>query len=181
MQTRDTDFAEIEDVFARIEADGRANLEGEGVDPQRILTRRSVGMRYLGQSWQLEVDVPPGLSSREGLESAFYEVHERRFGHRNDAATEVVTFRVAAIGRVDKPDLPAWTVSGDLADAQVGQRAVYFEGWHESVPVYDRSQLPLATEMNGPGVIEESGATTILPPGWRGHVLPTGDIFMERR
>ena len=181
MQTRKSDFAEIDAVFAGIEAEGRANLLAEGVEDGRIVTRRSVGMRYLGQSWQLEVEMPATITDVAALEEAFYDVHERRFGHRSDAATEVVTFRVAAIGRVDKPTLPGWTVTGELADARIGGRAVYFGGWHDDVPVYDRARLPLEREVVGPAVIEESGSTTVLPPGWRCHVLSTGDIFMERR
>ncbi|MCB1738752.1 MAG: hydantoinase/oxoprolinase family protein [Gammaproteobacteria bacterium] len=181
MQTRNADFADIENVFAEIEQEGRANLIAEGVDADQIFTTRAVGMRYLGQSWQLEVDVPSTITTRDALEAAFHDVHERRFGHRSDAATEVVTFRVAAIGRVSKPALPAWPVSGELADARIASRAVYFGGWHQDVPVYDRVRLPRDREVVGPAVIEESGSTTILPPLWRCHVLSSGDIFMERR
>ena len=34
----------------------------EGVDPSRISMRRAIGMRYLGQSWELEVDLPAALA-----------------------------------------------------------------------------------------------------------------------
>lgn len=181
MQTRSADFSSIDQVFADIEQEGRAALANEGVDPASVVTRRSAGMRYLGQSWQLEVDVPEGIGDRDALETAFYDVHERRFGHRSDAATEIVTFRVAAIGRVEKPELPPWNVKGELADAQVASRSVYFDGWHQDVPVYERSRLPVEREFSGPAVIEENGSTTILPPGWHAHVLSSGDVFMERR
>ena len=181
MQTRRVDFADIETTFAELEAEGRANLLAEGVEPARIETQRSVGMRYLGQSWELEVDVPPEIADREQLEEAFNAVHERRFGHRSDAATEMVNFRVAAIGRVDKPALPAWQVRGELADALAGRRRVYFGGWLDDVPVYERARLPLERELVGPAVVDESGSTTVIPPGWRGHLLATGDLLLERR
>ena len=181
MQTRQVDFAEIAQTFEAIEEQGRANLLAEGVDPSRISMRRAIGMRYLGQSWELEVDLPAELSSREQLEAAFYEVHERRFGHRSDAATEIVNFRVAAIGRVDKPILPSWEVKGDLADAETGRRSVHFQEWIDDVPIYDRARTPLECEIVGPAIIDESGSTTVVPPGWRAHVLATGDLLMERR
>ena len=141
-----------------------------------------VSVDHLGASLiGMTATVTAKITGVAALEEAFYDVHERRFGHRSDAATEVVTFRVAAIGRVDKPTLPGWTVTGELADARIGGRAVYFGGWHDDVPVYDRARLPLEREVVGPAVIEESGSTPVLPPGWRCHVLSTGDIFMERR
>lgn len=181
IQTRGAKFEEIDKIFQEMENEGRANLEREGVGKPSIDTRRSLGMRYLGQSWELEVDLPEGTDSVAAIEAAFEDIHDRRFGHKSGGASEIVNFRIAAIGRVDKPTLPAWTVQGPLSDAEVAQREVYFDGAFVETPVYDRLKLPLETEIHGPAIIDESGSTTIVPPGWRAHVLGFGDLLLERR
>ena len=42
------------------------------------------------------------------------------------------------------------------------------------------TRLPAGGRLAGPAVIEEGGATTVVPPGWRIAVLETGDLLMER-
>ena len=146
----------------------RAQLEAEGVAPENIVVRRSLGMRYLGQSWELDVDIPDDVQSSEAIDAAFHAVHNRRFGHRSAGATEIVTFRIAAIGRVAPLALPTLAGGGDLAAAVVERRSVYFDGSFRDTPVYDRDCIPLEVGIEGPAIIEEAGATTVLPPSWRG-------------
>lgn len=181
LATAEAGYEEIDKVFKTIEADGHASLLGEGVAPEDIVMRRSLGMRYLGQSWELDVDIPQTVHAAEDVDSAFHEVHDRRFGHRSEGTTEIVNFRLAAIGRGTKPTLPAWTVQGDLAQAITEWREVYFEGAFARTPIYDRARLPLGVEFEGPAILEEDGATTVVPPGWRGHVLEFGDLMLEWR
>jgi N-methylhydantoinase A len=105
-------------------------------------------------------------------------VHDRRFGHRSGGPTEIVKFKVAAIGLVGKPTLPAWRGGARLQDALVGRRSVYFDGAFVDVAVYHRDRLPRGQIVEGPTVIEESGSTTILPRGWRAQVLDRGDLLL---
>lgn len=180
LQLRRDPFDRVESTFAEMEARARENLEREGVPGNVIEMRRALGMRYLGQSWELDVDVPPTIRTREDLEQAFSDVHERRFGHKSGAASEIVSFRLSAIGRVTRPELAAWTVHGEPGAAQRGRRQVYFGDACHEVPIYDRARLPLERPFHGPAIIEESGSTTVLPPGWRAHVLALGDLYLAK-
>ena len=179
LQLRRDPFEQVAATFAEMEARARSGLEREGVANNAIEMRRSVGMRYLGQSWELEVDVAPSIQSREALEEAFSDVHDKRFGHRSNSASEIVNFRIAAIGRVSKPELMAWSVHGEIEQAQIARRDVFFGDRFFDVPVYERTRLPLERQIHGPAVIEESGSTTILPPSWRAHVLALGELYLE--
>ena len=152
--------------FEAMEANARAGLLAEDVAESDIDLRRSAGMRYLGQSWELAVDVTPAMSSAEELVAAFTEVHERRFGHRGGGAVEVVNFRVAAIGQVEKPTLPELTAGPPRESARAGSREVYFGGSSIPTPVYLRNDFVLNQEIRGPAIIEESGSTTVVPPDW---------------
>jgi len=180
VQLRHASWEEVDAAFAALEREAVANLLEEGVPQRAIRTRRSAGMRYLGQSWELAIDLPPEARSIPALEAAFAEVHDRRFGHKAGGAVEIVTFRLAAIGESAKPALPRWPVEGELADAGTGARPVYFDGAFVETPVYDRERLPRAARIAGPAVIEESGSTTVVAPGWRAEVLEHGDLLLER-
>ena len=180
MQTREVKQGDIETLFASMEAEGREALAAEGVPPADIETRRSLGIRYLGQSWELEVDVPEGVRTGEDIEAAFGEVHDRRFGHRSGGATEIVNFRVATIGRTARPPLPLWSTEGLLADALRETREVWFDGRFLDTPVYERERLPANAVLEGAAIVEESGSTTVIPPGWRASVLTHGDLLLIR-
>ena len=173
-------FAEIAGEFDRLEGEARRSLEAEGVAPGDFSSRRALGMRYLGQSWEVDVDAPPEMATVDALEAAFHDTHERRFGHRNDGDTEVVSFRLTGIGRASKPAFGAWSVPGEAADARLETRPVFFGGRFFDTPVLERSRLPAGTTGAGPAILEEEGATTVAPPGWRFRVLDSGDLLMER-
>ena len=173
-------FAEIADELDRLEAEAGRSLESEGVAPESFSSRRALGMRYLGQSWEIDVDVPPDMATVEELEAAFHDTHERRFGYRNDGETEVVSFRLTGIGRGSKPAFGAWHVPGDLVGARVETRTVFFGGRFFDTPVLARGRLPAGASHAGPAIVEEEGATTVVPPEWRFRVLDSGDLLMER-
>lgn len=180
VQVRQSTWREIDGVFRRLEADARQGLVAEGVPEESAQTLRRLGMRYLGQSWELPVEIPPELETIEALEAAFSQVHDRRFGHKASDATEIVNFRVAAVGRVNKPRLPKWPKVRDLASAITEHRQVYFGGRFLDTTIYDRDRLPVGRTIRSPAIIEENGATTVIAPGWQGRVLEYGDILLER-
>jgi len=181
VNTRRGAFAEVQEIFAELEAEARATLEREGIPPDRVELGRALGMRYVGQSWELLVRVPDGADSMTALEEAFHRTHERRYGHATGTAAEIVNFRVTAVGVIAKPSLPRWSVTGHLAEARRAERPVYFEGGFLSVPVYQRDRLPAGGRFAGPAIVEEMGSTTVVPPRWTGTVGAWGELMLERR
>ena len=174
------DWSELDVRFAAIETQARRDLIAEGVAPERIVLSRAAGMRYLGQSWELHVELPASIDSVAEMQTAFADTHDRRFGHRSGGSVEIVNFRVTALGVVDKPNLPLWPKVGSVAHAVLGSRSVWFDGaWHDT-PVHDRTRLPAGARFAGPAVVEEGGATTIIPPGWSATVLDHGELLLER-
>jgi N-methylhydantoinase A len=180
IQLHAADWPEVDRVFRIVEAQARADLLSEGVPADCIDMIRSAGMRYLGQSWELNVDVAPSIASVEQLLATFAGVHDRRFGHRSGGTVEIVNFRVSGVGRVHKPAVPRWTVGGTLDDARTAVRPVYFEGAYRDTPIYARDRLPAGERLRGPALIEESGSTTVLPDGWHARVVEHGEILLER-
>ena len=170
----------LDAVYAEIETQARRDLLAEGVPAERIKLSRAAGMRYLGQSWELQVELPASVDSVAGMQAAFADVHDRRFGHRSSGSVEIVNFRLVARGEVDKPEPPFWPTGGTIADAALGTRPVWFDGEWFDTPVYDRARLPAQARLSGPLVVEEGGATTIVPPHWSAVVLDHGELLLER-
>ena len=70
-------------TFAPMEVQARKDLAEEGIGAGNIELQHMLGMRYLGQSWELPVALPPDAASTEAVIRAFAEVHHKRFGHRS--------------------------------------------------------------------------------------------------
>ncbi|MGQ0543845.1 MAG: hydantoinase/oxoprolinase family protein [Betaproteobacteria bacterium] len=174
------DPAGLERAFAAMETEAHAALEREGMPRERITVRRSAGMRYLGQSWDLVVKLPEKTDLQQ-IEELFHLAHEKRYGYRSADPVEVVSLRVAAIGEVAKPALPEWTQGGALKDALRETRQVYFSGSMKPVPVYLRDKLPRAAKLEGPAIVEEMGAVTVVPPGWRMEAGGLGELHLLRK
>lgn len=181
LATRGAAFADVVDVFRTLEREATAALAAEGIAPEHISTLRSLGMRYVGQAWELLVRVPDEADSMEDLDEAFHRSHERRYGHRNDGAVEIVNFRLTATGATPKPLLPRPQAVGSVAEALRTERPVHFDGGFVTSPVYARERLARGACLSGPAIVEEMGATTVVPPMWSATVGAWGELILERR
>ena len=145
-----------------------------------------VEMRYCGQSHELAVECPPGTLTRDEIEALrrrFHVEHDRSYGHGYpDEATEMVNFRLAALGSIAKPRLreidPA---SGPASDAEKGTRPVWFgtAGDFVATPVYDRSRLAAEYRFEGPAIVEEMDSTTLVLPGYAVTVDRFGNLLIS--
>jgi len=45
--------------------------------------------------------------------------------------------------------------------------------------VFDRESIPIGFEREGPAILAEDHATTVVPPGARFHIRPRGLIEIE--
>src|SRR2546428_13233136 len=90
-----------ESEFMGLEDAATTELRDEGFAPESIQLRRALDLRYLGQGYELTTPIEPGPIDTRAIRAAFDAEHERQVGHAApDRAVEVVSYRVAAIGRV---------------------------------------------------------------------------------
>lgn len=172
-----TRAGDLEEVLARLEALGRAAILAEGIGAADLSFRRSADMRYLGQEYS--INVPLAGSDLTAVSAAFHAAHERRYGHASPGAPiEFVNLRVAAFGALRKFGNPAAEESGK--SPVLGERKVVFAGKTHVTPVVSRDLLPPGYSMRGPLVIEETSATTVVPPGWRASLDPLANLVLGR-
>jgi N-methylhydantoinase A len=172
----EVDDAEVESVFAELERAGREELRREGLADDRIEFVRQIDLRYVGQSYELTIPAGDALLER------FHAEHDRVYGFAAPAEpVELVSLRVASVGRIDKP--PARTLEAGAAPQPKEHRDVYFaetDGYADC-PIYDRYALPAGARLTGPAVIEEFDSTTVVHPGFAVTVDETGNLIIERK
>jgi N-methylhydantoinase A len=85
------------------------------------------------------------------------------------------------VGATPKPSLPRPKSVGAVAEARRTERPVYFDGRFVTTPVYEREELARGARLSGPAIVEEMGATTVIPPSWSAVVGDRGELVLERR
>lgn len=141
-------------------------------------------MRYIGQSFQVDVRLPDAAVEAEdiaAMHDVFHNEHERIYSHSDRAApVEFVDLRMRVRGALSIPE-PASPRTSSVGDAFKGARSMRFQGrLFPKVGVYDRTRLALGEEVKGPGVIEQPDATIVVPPEFVARVGAYGTILMTR-
>lgn len=93
----EVDWARVAAVYGEMAAHATAVLAPAGTDVVR--TRRSADMRYLGQGFEIEVELPDedlGQADVGRLRRAFEETYRATFGRLLDGPAEVVNWRLSA-------------------------------------------------------------------------------------
>jgi N-methylhydantoinase A len=177
-----TDSSLLEREFEAMETCGRSSLQGEGFGDSDIRFQRSLDLRCRGQAFELTIQVEKGESVGSIAERFHQRFHEA-YGHSHpERSVELVNLRLSSCGAVKKPVLAA-TESGRAPSGQPkkGERPVYFQGRIWDTPVYERSFLPSGEILKGPAIVEESGATTVIPPEWVAKVDSYHNLLLSRR
>lgn len=154
----------------------------EGLDPQQVTFVRSADMRYAGQEHTVNVPLSNGSGEdgREEVERRFHELHDQLYTFRLKSPVEFVNFRLTASGSVSKPELPRISADGDARSALKGTRDVDFdELGRTEAQTYERSRLGASAELEGPAVVEEPAASTVIFPGQRLRVDAYGNLIIE--
>jgi N-methylhydantoinase A len=168
----DLKMDQLEAQFRKLEAEGRQALERSGIATDRIVFERSADMRYVGQEHAVAVRMPANVgqeTARQEIKQLFDAAHEQRYSHSApEESADVVSLRVSAIGRLDKPQLPEVPRGGKTPPpgAFRGHRSVIFQGQGQvQAAVFDRAKLLQGNRIEGPAIIEEAASTTVVEPG----------------
>ncbi|MFN8927721.1 MAG: hydantoinase B/oxoprolinase family protein [Rhodospirillales bacterium] len=162
------DAAAVNALLAELEAEGRRRLAAAGVPADAVTVERSADMRLVGQMHDIAVPLPAaalGADALPAVRAGFETVYSARYTAPPEGARiEAINFRVRCAGPT--PDLTLSGAAGgaDAAAACKGTRRAWFgDGWAEAA-VWDRYALRPGDVIEGPAIVEEREATTIVPP-----------------
>ena len=181
------DHARLTALFEDMEAELSAIFERDGVPPEKRRMLREGELRYVGQGYELKVDVPDGPIDEAALEkvwAAFHERHRAEYGHAFEASPiEIVTVKVRGIGEVDKLGTPPEAAASGSADPVGRGRCIFrVEDKLQSfdTPYYERATLPAGQRFHGPAILLQTDSTTVVPPDWSFEVDRFGNVVMTR-
>jgi len=179
MRMRHLDLARANEIFAALERQAADEFAAEGFREPPVV-RRAVDLRYVGQNWELSIELPAGSVTREDfvdVEARFAAEHERFYGyHLPGEELEILTFKLAALGTRHELELPE--VAPGPLPAAIGRRPVVFSGETTPIdtPLYRREELPAEALIRGPALVGQVDATTLLPAGSEARVDEYGNL-----
>ena len=142
------------------------------------------GLRYRGQSFELEVEAPGGgglAAAARDPRAAFARAHERRFGYARPAEAIEVVHLSLAIARPGPALKAPRAARRTPARARLGSQPVIdADGRRAVAAVWRREALGRDARMAGPALIVEYGATTWLPRGWSAGVDARANLRLDR-
>ena len=176
-------LAQLDAIFAEMEAEGRATLAAAGVPLEEMQFLRSADLRHVGQGHEIVVPLPQGrlagVSIDADLKPTFYQVYESIYGHAHrHLDLEIMTCRLTATGPRPHVALPRveWSPAS-VKDALKGHRQAFFAvlGGFVETPVYDRYALRAGATFDGPAIVEERDSTAVVGP----HATATMDEYLN--
>jgi len=181
------DPAALQRQFEELEEQARVQLEEDGVPLDSMLIQRVADCRYLGQGYELRVDVESGAIDdewAEELRTSFHDIHEREYSRRfEESDIEVPNIRVRGIGlmpRLETPEVEHGPESPEEALRYERDAWFRFRGELAQVPTryYERSALKAGNKLTGPAIVNQYDSTTVIPPGVSAHVDRFGNIVI---
>jgi N-methylhydantoinase A/oxoprolinase/acetone carboxylase beta subunit len=182
------DVAALQHAFEELEAHAYAQLEQDGIPRERMVIERIADCRYLGQGYELRVDVPSGAVDTAWVAKVradFDDIHLREYSRRfEEADVEIPNVRVRGIGLMPPLEMPE-TAPGSTspADALRHQGEAWFrvDGSLEQVATryYDRAALRAGNRLEGPAIVNQYDSTTVIPPDTTASIDRFGLIVIE--
>ena len=146
---------ELEQLSRRAETE----FANEGLDIANLRTRFSIDMRYVGQSYTLNIP----WSGWDATLAQFHELHRRRYGYELETPAEAVNVRLRAWFDRQTFDLPP-------------EREAPAEG-----PELETRRRAAAGEtIAGPATVPEYASTTWIAECWQARRDDFGNLFLER-
>jgi len=172
----------VQDALEGMAVDGRAALVGEGYGEGAVQFRYAADVRYLGQSSQLTVPMPPGRYDAADLHAAFERLYRETFGYiAVGEPVELVNLRLSAIGTAaSRLDFRGLRLDARALAGEIGERPVSFARGAPRVvtrlvPRAALEQGPVA----GPAIIESYDTTIVVPPRCAARAAGSGCVAIE--
>ncbi|MDT3680455.1 MAG: hydantoinase B/oxoprolinase family protein [Burkholderiaceae bacterium] len=160
-----------------LERVAREELHAQGEAGDSLRAARRVLLRYEGTDTALPVAWGDAVSMRAAFEASY----RQRFAFLLPGRALVIESVVAEVaGRAGAGSTPAPAKARDGAlGAQCSVR-VFVDGDWRDAPLFDRERMIAGDTIDGPAIVAEANATTVVEPGWRARLSPTGDLVLER-
>jgi len=154
--------APLREVYEQLQAQGCRALLDEGLQEEDISCFPSVDVRYLGQSYTINIP----WQGLDATSTAFNVAHKKRYGHGLERDIELVAVRVKVCGKSGAAAELERQLMTTLHPSPLTPREARLYGVNGSVPLFERQQLPANYRIEGPALITDLVSTTFVDTGW---------------
>lgn len=187
LQLRDDGFdaAGVNALLGKMQREATA-IVAAGALGAKLVTRRAVEMRYLGQGHEISVPLPDrALTAKDAakLRAQYESRYEQQFGLRiADVPVEFLTWSVN-VSTVSKDAIASTASRKKIKATAAGKRQVFdpISGKNKPIPAYRRQGLAPGMQLAGPALVIEPQTTTLVPLGWRCSVTAAGHLLLEKQ
>jgi N-methylhydantoinase A len=170
----------IQTIFDQLVSEGKALMTEEEVSDADMYFAMSADIRYMGQEYFVNIPIKPPFEIAT-IDADFHDAYKIRYGHSTPGAPiEFVNLRLTAFGRVGS-EVMGFQPKEDAGDPVTGAREVVFDGQSLMTTILNRDAMPIGSQYQGPLIIDESSATTVIPPGYDVGVDQFGNIIITRQ
>jgi N-methylhydantoinase A len=178
--------AQLDSDLRGLEEQALQAYTAEDIDPSRVRFLRYGRCRYQNQEHSVEIVLPDGeitTTQIDAIRQRFDEDYEREYTYRLAAPVELVAYHLVAIAEVDKLQPRPLPGAGNGADASRAVKERRDVDWVQDgvqeTAIYNGDELTPGMQFAGPAIIEEAGATTVIPPGLPCHVDDYGNYHIQ--
>jgi 5-oxoprolinase (ATP-hydrolysing) len=170
-------LAAAEQRLSQLGTAASSELTSEGVASAAIALRRHVHVRYQGTDTALVVP----FAEQRAIKQAFEAGYKQRFAFlMPDRMLVIEAVSVEAVGtgerHVAAPTMAEPAASRPEPSATVRMHA----GRWLDAGLFVRESLAAGALIDGPAIIAEQNATTVVEPGWQARLTASGSIELQR-
>ena len=135
-------------------------------------------MRYIGQEYYVNVELIEPFNLEE-INKNFHDTYEKQYGHSTpEGPCEFINLRLIALGKIPKSgSIKSVEEETDITNTK---REVIFNQKAHQTDVLSREKIKINNKFKGPAVIEESTATTVVPPNYNILKDDFGNIIISK-
>jgi 5-oxoprolinase (ATP-hydrolysing) len=165
-------------VLRPLEDEARAELAGQGVPAAAVNVVRRAHLRYDGT----DTPIPVPFGAAADMTAAFEAAYRRRFSFL--MPDKPITIEAVSVEATHTDEWPIQLPTARWMSHSSGGPAEYVRlfaagGWVRG-PLFRRDALIAGQTVDGPAIIAEDLATTVVEPGWRAEVTDRRDLLLTR-
>jgi len=174
----DARIGKLEALLAEMEADGRAEMQAQGVADDDIRVLRKVLVKYEDTDSALVVD----FADRAGIIAGFEAAHAQRYGFVvPDKEFVVDSASVEVIGETEPVNVSLGETAPRTESLTPAAHVTMYAGEApQQTPVYHRETLRHGDLVDGPAIIVEPTGTNVVEAGWQAAINERGDLILTR-
>jgi N-methylhydantoinase A/oxoprolinase/acetone carboxylase beta subunit len=181
------DLGRLNGDFAQMHADLLRQFQADNVNPSHVTITRHADARYVGQGYELRIDLADGTLDESAMASAFdqfHRVHEAEYGHAfRQSPIEIVNIRLTGSAPNPQIEWPKRDGAGSREKALIktGKTKFHVDGELRSFDTafYRRADLPIDQTLQGPAIVLQLDSTTVVPPNWSFTADRHGNLILH--